>query len=131
MWGESKEPYVFPKHCNKLFFYPYVLDRDWWFILIQDPISKHVCEKNNAIMPTKEDIEGNENEEWYLHVLFHHLQIEISFCYCYIWLSNYIVYFSCYNNGNEKFINGYIFKQFDLANNQYDVKYISFLSSNL
>jgi hypothetical protein len=28
IWDEAKEPYVFPKHCNQVFFYPYVLDRD-------------------------------------------------------------------------------------------------------
>ena len=29
MWDEAKDPYVFPKHCNHVYFYPYVLDRDW------------------------------------------------------------------------------------------------------
>ena len=37
MWDECKYPYVFPKDCNQMFFYPYVLDRDWWFILRHDP----------------------------------------------------------------------------------------------
>ena len=44
MWDEA-EPYVFPKHCNQVFFYPYVLDRDWWFVLRRDPRSKHIFEK--------------------------------------------------------------------------------------
>ena len=37
MWDEAKDLYVFPKHFNHEFFYPDVLDRDWWFILIHDP----------------------------------------------------------------------------------------------
>jgi hypothetical protein len=28
MWVETKEPYVFTKHCNRVFFYPDVLDGD-------------------------------------------------------------------------------------------------------
>jgi hypothetical protein len=28
MWVETKEPYVFPKHCNQVLFYPNVLDGD-------------------------------------------------------------------------------------------------------
>ena len=36
MWDEAKEPDVFPKHCNQVFFYPDVLDRDWWFVLTYD-----------------------------------------------------------------------------------------------
>jgi hypothetical protein len=28
MWVETKEPYVFPKHCNQVFLYPDVLDGD-------------------------------------------------------------------------------------------------------
>ena len=42
MWNESKEPYVFLKHCNQVLFYPDVLDRDWSFILRHDPRYKHV-----------------------------------------------------------------------------------------
>jgi hypothetical protein len=55
MWDENKEPYVFPKHYNQVFFYPDVLDRDWWFILRHDLRSKHIFENNNVIMPSKED----------------------------------------------------------------------------
>ena len=39
MFDESKDPYVFPKQCNQVLFYPNVLDRDWWFILRHDPRS--------------------------------------------------------------------------------------------
>ena len=63
MWDESKEPYVFSKHNNQVFFYLDVLDRDRWFILIHDPRSKHVFENNSVIMPTKEDNEGDGNKE--------------------------------------------------------------------
>ena len=42
IWDGIKEPYIFPKHCNQVFLYPDVLDRDWWFILRDDPRSKHV-----------------------------------------------------------------------------------------
>ena len=65
MWDEAKEPYVFPKHYNQVFFYPDVLDRDWWFVLRQDPRSKHIFENNNVIMPNEmEDNEGDhENRE--------------------------------------------------------------------
>ena len=42
MWDEIKEPYVFPKHYNQVLFHPDVLDRDWWFIIVHDPISRHV-----------------------------------------------------------------------------------------
>jgi hypothetical protein len=63
MWDEAKEPYAFPKHRNKVFFYLDVLDRDWWFVLIHDPRSKHIFENNNVIMPRKEDYEGDDNKE--------------------------------------------------------------------
>ena len=73
MSDEINDPYVFPKHFNQVLFYPYVLDEDWWFILRQKHKSKHVFKNNNVNMPTKEDNEGDGNEEWYVHVLFHHL----------------------------------------------------------
>ena len=57
-------------------------------------------------MLIEEDNEGDGNEEWYAHVLFHHLHTEISFFNCYLWLSNYIFYFSCYDDGNGKLITG-------------------------
>ena len=65
MWDEVKEPYVFPKHWNHVFFYPDVLKRDWWFVLRHDPRSEHIFEKNGVIMPCElEDNEGdNENRE--------------------------------------------------------------------
>ena len=58
-----KEPYVFPKHCNQVFFYPYVLDQNWWFVLKHDPRSKHFFENNNVAMPNNEDNQGDSNEE--------------------------------------------------------------------
>ena len=54
MWVETKEPYVFPKHCNQVFFNLDVLDGDWWFVLIHDPRSKHIFENKNFIMPSEE-----------------------------------------------------------------------------
>ena len=42
MWDESKDIYVFPKHYNQVLFYPIVLDKDWSFILRQNPRSKHL-----------------------------------------------------------------------------------------
>ena len=62
MWDEAKEPYVFPKHCNHVFFYPDVLDRDWWFVLTHDPRSKHIFEKNSAIMPCELEDNGGDHE---------------------------------------------------------------------
>ena len=63
MWDEAKETYVFPKHCNQVFFYPDVLDRDWWFVLTHDPRSKHIFENNRVIMPCElEDNEGDDHE---------------------------------------------------------------------
>ena len=59
MWDESKELYVLPKHCNQVFFYPDVLDRDWWFILRHNCRSKHIFENNGAIMPREEDNQGD------------------------------------------------------------------------
>jgi hypothetical protein len=55
MWVETKEPYVFPKHCNQVFFNLDVLDGDWWFVSIHGPRSKHIFENNNVIMPSGED----------------------------------------------------------------------------
>jgi len=49
MWHEAREHYVFPKQCNAVFFYPDVLDKDWWFVLRHDPISKLVFDNNNVI----------------------------------------------------------------------------------
>jgi hypothetical protein len=63
MWVESKDPYVFPKHCNQVFFYPYVLDGDWWFVLRHDMISKHLFNNNNVTMPSDEDNQGDHNED--------------------------------------------------------------------
>ena len=63
MWDEIKEPYVFPKHCNLVFFYLDVLDRGLWFVLRHDPRSKYFFENNGAIMPTEEDNEGDGNGE--------------------------------------------------------------------
>ena len=91
-WDESKEPCVFPKHYNQVFFHSDVLDRDWWFILRHDTRYKHVYENNNSLIPIEEDNEGYDNQEWYLNALFHHLQIEMGFFYCYQEGSNYIFF---------------------------------------
>ena len=40
MLVETKEPYVFSKHCNRV--NSNVLHRDWWFVLIHDPRYKHL-----------------------------------------------------------------------------------------
>ena len=58
-----------------------------------DPRSKHVLKNNSVSMPTEEDNVGDGNEDWYAHVLIHHLQIEISFCKGYLWFPSYIVVF--------------------------------------
>ena len=62
MWDEDKEPFVFPKHYNCVFFYPYVLDRDSWFVLRHNPRSKHSFENNYVIMPSEKDNLGDGNE---------------------------------------------------------------------
>ena len=72
MWGEAKKLYIFPKHCNQVFFNPDVLDRDWWFVLRHDPRSKHIFENNSVNMPSEEDNEGDDNRERYVHILFYH-----------------------------------------------------------
>jgi hypothetical protein len=46
-----------------MFFYPYVLDGDWWFILGHDLRSKHLFENNNVIIPSEEDNESDGNKE--------------------------------------------------------------------
>jgi hypothetical protein len=53
MWNEKKEPYV--RTHKPSVFYPYVLDRDSWFILRHDLRSKHLFENKNVIMPSEED----------------------------------------------------------------------------
>ena len=65
MWYEARKPYVLSKRCSQVFFYPNVLDRDWWFMLTHDPRSKHIFENNSIIMPCElEDNEGDhENRE--------------------------------------------------------------------
>ena len=63
MLAETKEPYVFQKHCNHVFFHPCVLDWDWWFALRHDPISKHLFDNNSVVMPNDEDNKGDGNEE--------------------------------------------------------------------
>ena len=40
-----------------------VLDRDWWFVLKHDPISKHIFENNNVIMQGEQDNQGDDNGE--------------------------------------------------------------------
>lgn len=50
-----KEPYVFPKHCNQVFFYLDVLYQDWWFVLRHDPRYKQLFYNNNVVMPNYED----------------------------------------------------------------------------
>ena len=69
MWNEDEEPYVFPKHWNQVFFYPDVLDRDWWFVLGHEPRSKHIFEKNSVIMPS--ELEDNELWSWELRVIWY------------------------------------------------------------
>jgi hypothetical protein len=63
MWVESKDPYVFPKLCNQVFFYLDVLDGDRWFILRDDPRSKHIFGNNNGTMPGEEDNQGDGNKD--------------------------------------------------------------------
>jgi len=63
MWDKAKEPYVFLKHRNRVFFYPDMLDMDWWFILRHDLTLKHIFENNNVIMLSEEDNQGDENRE--------------------------------------------------------------------
>jgi hypothetical protein len=63
MWVEIKEPYVFPKHCNQVFFYPDVLDGDWWFVLRNDLRSKNVFDNNNVTMSSEEVSQGDDNED--------------------------------------------------------------------
>ena len=46
-----------------MFFYLDELHKYWWFILRHEPRSKHVFEKNNTILQTDEDNEGDENKE--------------------------------------------------------------------
>ena len=60
---KTKEPYVFPKHCNQVFFYPDVLHWVWWFVLRHDSISKHLFEKNNVVMSKDEDNQGDGNKK--------------------------------------------------------------------
>ena len=60
MWDEAKEPYVFPKHCKQVLFYPDVFYRDWWFVLRHDPRSKHIFENNSVIKPI--ELEDNEDD---------------------------------------------------------------------
>jgi hypothetical protein len=55
MWVESKEPYVFPKHCNQVFFYPDVLDGEWWLVLRHDLRSKQLFVNTNVTMSSEED----------------------------------------------------------------------------
>jgi len=63
MWVESKEHYVFPKHCNQVFFYLDVLDGDGWFELRHDSRYKHIFEIINVTMPSKEYNQGNSNKD--------------------------------------------------------------------
>ena len=63
MWDETKESYVFPKHCNMVFFYLDVLDSDWWFVLRHERRSKHIFANNSSILQTKEDNEGDDDIE--------------------------------------------------------------------
>ena len=63
MWDETKEHYIFPKHCNQVDFYLDVLDTDWWFVLRHDPRSKHLFENNKVIMPGEGNNQGDDNGE--------------------------------------------------------------------
>ena len=84
MLVEMKKPYVFPKHCNQVFFYLDVLDQHWQFVLRHDLRFKHIFESNNDVMPSEEDNQGDSNEEWYVNILFRHI-----YCWCAIllWVS--------------------------------------------
>jgi hypothetical protein len=63
MWNENNEAWVFPEHYNQVFFYPNVLDMYSWFILRHDLRSKHIFEKNNVIMSSEEDNQGEGNKK--------------------------------------------------------------------
>jgi hypothetical protein len=62
MFVETKELYVFPKHCNQVIFYPDLLDGDWWFVMRHDPRSKHHFENTNVIITREEDNQGDDNK---------------------------------------------------------------------
>ena len=70
MLNETKDPYIFPKHCSKGFFHQDMLDPDWWFVLRCDPRSKHLFDNNSVVIPNDEDNKGDGNEEWNVNVLF-------------------------------------------------------------
>ena len=63
MLAKTKEPYVFPKHCNHVFFNPDVLDRDWCFVLRHDLRYKHLFDNNSVVMSNDEDNQGDGNEK--------------------------------------------------------------------
>ena len=43
-----------------MFFYPNVLDMDWWFVLRHDPRSKNIFENNSVIMSS--ELEDNDDD---------------------------------------------------------------------
>ena len=55
VWDETKEPCIFPKQRNQVFFYLDVLVRNWWFILSHDLKSNIFFIEKNVIIPSKEN----------------------------------------------------------------------------
>ena len=58
-----------------------MLDGDWWFVLIHDPISKHTFENKNVAMTSEEDNQGDGNKDYFVNDLF-----GILYCGCVILL---------------------------------------------
>ena len=67
-----------------MFFYPDVLDKDWWFILKHDPRLKHIFKNNDIIIPNEEDSQGDCNEERYVHFYLNIYIVDVSFYNCHI-----------------------------------------------
>jgi hypothetical protein len=81
---ESKEPYVFQKHCNQVFFYPDVLDGDWWFVLRHDPRSKHIFEKTKSQCEVKKIIRVMETKSDLYMICLDIYIVDVPFYYGYL-----------------------------------------------
>jgi len=139
MWVESKDPFVFPKHCNQVFFYSDVLNEDWWSVLRHR--SKHIFYKNNVTMPSDEDNQGDGNEDWLVNYLFLNV-----YCGCVIllWVSmmdDYVFFSSFYNYvGYEKLTTIYNYHTENKLNRRtsirfgfdiFSLSYLLFIIANL
>ena len=76
--------FMFSQTTTTMFFYPNVLDRNWWFILKRDLRSKHIFENKHVIIPRKNIIKVMEMKSDMYMFYFNIYIVDVSYYYGYL-----------------------------------------------